>query len=245
MKSYLIQGKKGCVFGKENNLGIVIVDALRASATATMLLHSGAKRIIVTDEAACALKLKDKYPDAVLFGERNGLPPTGFDFGNSPREAIHAKGKDVIFTTTTGARLLFKAYSDNIPFLIMGTTINAKAVGMFLKIQNKDFIIIPAGLFDDIHFPAQEDWVATSYIVSLLNTNIEHGKNEYDYWKSRIDLEGIEILFETAPHSEKLRKIGLHEDILWCAQTNISNCIPKVVKREKDYIVLENFNTNF
>jgi len=241
--AYLIQGKEGCIFGKTNHLGIVVVDALRASATAIMLLHSGAKRILVTDEVAHALHIKSYHSNALLYGERNGLPPAGFDYGNSPRETTHARGKEVIFTTTTGARLLIEGYDEAIPFLIMATTINAKAVSNFLKKQNKDFVVVPAGLFDDVNFSAQEDWVAGSYIVSLLDVQIEHGKDDYEYWKEKIDLEGIEQLFNSAPHADKLRKIGLHEDIRWCSQTNISNCIPKVVKKEKEYIILENIGS--
>ncbi len=243
MLAHLIQGKEGCIFGKTNHLGIVVVDALRASATAIMLLHSGAKRIIVTDEVEHALQLRDPYPNALLYGERNGLPPAGFDYGNSPRETTNARGKEVVFTTTTGARLLIAGYNEDIPFLIMATTINAKAVINFLKKQNKDFVIVPAGLFDDTNFSAQEDWVAGSYIISLLDAQIEHGKSDYEYWKKRIDSEGIEQLFNTAPHAEKLRQIGLHEDIRWCAQINISNCIPKAVKKEEKYIILENIGS--
>ncbi len=122
----------------------------------------------------------------------------------------------------------------------MATTINANAVCNFLKKQDTDFVIVPAGLFNDETFSAQEDWVSASYIVSLLNINVKNGFDEYKYWKERIDNEGIKRLFETAPHAEKLRKVGLSEDISWCAQTNISDCIPKVVKKENGYIILEN-----
>ncbi|HOV32564.1 MAG TPA: 2-phosphosulfolactate phosphatase [Candidatus Hydrogenedens sp.] len=242
MLAHLIQGKRGSAFGKENNLGIVIVDALRASATATMLLHFGAIRILVVDEVDKALQLKTLFPDAMLFGERHGLPPAGFDYGNSPRETKYARGREVIFTTTTGARLLFEGYSETIPFMIMATTINANAVCQFLKKQNKDFVIVPAGLYDDYNFPAQEDWTTASYIISLLNINICHGKEEYEYWEKRIEDDGIEKLFETAPHAEKLRKVGLSDDILWCAQVNISATIPIATKKEQDYIVLEKFS---
>jgi len=240
MLAHLIQGKKGCFFGQENNIGIVIVDALRASATATMLLHSGATRILIVDEVDKALRLKASFfPNAMLFGERHGLPPAGFDYGNSPYETKYAKGKEVIFTTTTGARLLFEGFSETIPFIIMATTINANGVCQFLKKQNKDFVIVPAGLYDDSNFSAQEDWTAASYIVSLLHINIGEGKEEYKYWEKRIENEGIERLFETAPHADKLRKVGLSRDILWCAQVSISDVIPIATKKEQDYIVLE------
>lgn len=238
MVIHLIQGKEGCAFAKAHRLGIVVVDALRASATATMLFHYGANSVLVTDEVEQAYQLKKMYPDALLFGERNGLPPAGFNFGNSPKDAVHAKDKKIIFTTTTGARLLFEGWDDAIPFLIMGTTINAKALCRFLLIQNKDCVIVPAGLYDDASFSAQEDWVAGIYIASLLPVKIEYGKHEYEYWKKRIDTEGIEKLFSTAPHAEKLRKVGLEQDILWCAQTNISNSIPRVIQKEKHYLVL-------
>jgi phosphosulfolactate phosphohydrolase-like enzyme len=121
----------------------------------------------------------------------------------------------------------------------MATTINANGVCQFLKKQNKDFVIVPAGLYDDPNFSAQEDWTAASYIVSLLHINIGEGKEEYKYWEKRIENEGIERLFETAPHADKLRKVGLSRDILWCAQVSISDVIPIATKKEQDYIVLE------
>jgi phosphosulfolactate phosphohydrolase-like enzyme len=47
-----------------------------------MLLHSGATRILIVDEVDKALRLKASFfPNAMLFGERDGLPPAGFDYG--------------------------------------------------------------------------------------------------------------------------------------------------------------------
>ncbi|HOL18930.1 MAG TPA: 2-phosphosulfolactate phosphatase [Candidatus Hydrogenedens sp.] len=240
MLAHIIQGREGCIYGKENHLGIIIVDALRASATASMLLHHGATKIFTVAKVDTARQLKHIFPNALLYGERNGLPPEGFNFGNSPQETVYAKGKEVIFTTTTGARLLFEAYRRDVPFIIMSTTINAKATIQFLKKQNKDFVIVPAGLFDTPEFSAQEDWVSASFILQQLEISIGCGRDIFEYWVKRIEKEGIKKLFQTAPHADKLRTIGLKKDIYWCARTNITNSIPIVTGIETNYLILEN-----
>ena len=51
-------------------------------------------------EEARELKFKDS--DLLLAGERNGLPPEGFNLGNSPEEFEQIKGRRVVMTTTNG-----------------------------------------------------------------------------------------------------------------------------------------------
>ena len=103
MKWHIIEGEAGCDFAVANKCTAVIVDALRASATAAMLCDAGATSILAVREVEDARRAKIELPDALLYGERGGLPPDGFDYGNSPRETRPAKGRPVIFTTTTGA----------------------------------------------------------------------------------------------------------------------------------------------
>ncbi len=81
---HIIEGEAGCDYARERGCVAVVVDALRASATAAMLLHHGARSILAVREVEEALTAKTKHADALLFGERGGLPPEGFDFGNSP-----------------------------------------------------------------------------------------------------------------------------------------------------------------
>ncbi|MCX8065831.1 MAG: 2-phosphosulfolactate phosphatase [Candidatus Hydrogenedentes bacterium] len=237
MQCHIIPGVKGCEFGKKNGLGIVIVDSLRASATSAMLLNAGALEILCVKNVETAFHLKNIYPDILLYGERNGLPPEGFDFGNSPQHASKAKGKRVVFTTTTGVSLLFDAYPTE--FVIMGSTINLRSLCNFVKKTKVDVVVVPAGLYDDDTFPAEEDWATSTLIAKTLGYEIGRGASEFKHWEKKIESEGIQKIFETSTHARKLIKLNLFSDVLFCAQLNLTTSIPIVTKKEDDYLILK------
>src|SRR5262249_8057046 len=105
---HLMSGEAGCCWAREQRAVAVGVDALRASATITLLLHRGASEVIVVKEVSEAYAYRCAHPETVLVGERGGLKVMGFDFGNSPTEIQRAdvEGKCVTFTSTTGAQCL-------------------------------------------------------------------------------------------------------------------------------------------
>ncbi|HPO12862.1 MAG TPA: 2-phosphosulfolactate phosphatase [Candidatus Hydrogenedentes bacterium] len=228
---HIIEGEAGCRFAVEHQCVAIVVDALRASATAAMLLHHGATEIWVVGEVHDAFAAKKQWPDALLFGERNGLPPEGFDFGNSPRETVAAKGRRVIFTTTTGAQRMISAWGAAAVY--MGTTINASAVVNAALHHEKEAVLIPAGLYNDPAFDAQEDRVAAVAIAMTAGAEIGEGADVYARWKPRIEQEGIETLFMCAPHAEKLRRIHLEADVAFCAQMNVTDAVPMGIEKNK------------
>ncbi|MCP4640403.1 MAG: 2-phosphosulfolactate phosphatase, partial [bacterium] len=144
MKYHIIEGAAGCAYAVENHCVAVVVDALRASATGAMLLDAGATEIIAVRELAEAYAAKQAFPDALLFGERGGLPPEDFDAGNSPRTVSVAQGRRVVFTTTTGAGRLVESWGAEA--IYMGSTVNAAAVAATAATHETDVVLIPAGL---------------------------------------------------------------------------------------------------
>lgn len=231
MKAHLIEGAAGCAYAIENQCVAVVVDALRASATAAYLLHHGASEIIAVQEVEDAFRARHRYPDALLAGERGGLPPEGFDLGNSPRLIGDVSGRRVIFTTTTGAGRLVACYGA--PAIYMGTTVNASAVASAAQSQGRDVVLIPAGLMSDPDFDAQEDWVAAAAIAMVLDLPVGEGALRFASWRERIVAEGVEALFDSAPHAAKLRKVGLDADIPFCAQMDSVGAVPKVMGRNE------------
>ncbi|GMW02047.1 MAG: hypothetical protein AMXMBFR84_31830 [Candidatus Hydrogenedentota bacterium] len=223
---HIVEGEAGCQFAIENKLVAVIVDALRASATAASLLEAGATAVWAVREIEDALEAEKVWPDALLYGERGGLPPVGFDFGNSPREADAALGRRVIFTTTTGAGRLVQ--SRGAAAVYMGSTVNGGALVRAVSREGRGAVIIPAGLMTDPSFPAQEDWVAAVSLARASGETIGEGSALYETWCERIRDEGVPALFESAPHSEKLRTVGLESDIAFCAQSDIYGAVPRV-----------------
>lgn len=237
MHWHIIEGEEGCEFAVAHRCTAIIVDALRASATAAMLCHHRAKSILTVREVEEALRAKQSHPGAVLFGERGGLPPAGFDYGNSPQDAGHGRGRSVIFTTTTGAGRLISAWGSHT--VLMGTTINASAVARAAAGLERDVVIIPAGFAGDPEFDAQEDWCAATAIAMKAGVQISEGKGDFEAWRDRIDAEGIEAIFGGAPHAAKLRAINLESDIAWCAQVDVTQSVPQGVTRTELGVVLE------
>ncbi len=231
MTWHIIEGAQGCAYAVEHGCVAIIVDALRASATAAMLFDAGAAEILAVREVEDAFAAKRAYPDALLFGERGGLPPEGFDFGNSPRTVEMAKGRRVVFTTTTGAGRLIDAAEAAAVY--MGTTVNASAVAAAAARHGLDVVLIPAGLMTDPDFDAQEDWVAAAAIAMLARAEVREGAATFRAWKKRIESEGVEKLFDTAPHAVKLRHVGLEADIAYCAQCDLTRAVPKAARRNE------------
>lgn len=93
----------------------VVFDVLRATSSMMTALSNGAEAIIPVAEIPQALALREKNPEFLLAGERDGLriraAQTGgidFDLGNSPREFTpeEVRGKTILMTTTNGTRAL-------------------------------------------------------------------------------------------------------------------------------------------
>lgn len=237
---HVIEGEAGCRYAVDHGCAAIIVDALRASATAAMLLDAGATELHVVRSVEEAHAAKAAMPDALLFGERGGLPPEGFDYGNSPQTVAAAKGRRVIFTTTTGAGRLVQAWGA--AQIFMGTTTNAHAVIDAAFTTDRDVVIVPAGLMGEPGFNAQEDWVASAYLAGLAEKRgaiISEGRDLYQQWHAPIEHEGLDALFASAPHADKLRALSLDSDIAWCARTDQTSCVPMGVART-DFGVLVN-----
>ena len=93
----------------------ITFDVLRATTTIVTALANGAASIIPVAEIGEALEYKQRRPDVLLAGERDGwricASQTGgidFDLGNSPREFTpeRVRGRDIVITTTNGSRAL-------------------------------------------------------------------------------------------------------------------------------------------
>lgn len=236
MTWHLIEGAAGCEYAVRHGCVAIVVDALRASATAALILDAGAVEILAVTEIDEARTAKRSLPDALLYGERGGLPPEGFDFGNSPQEAVHARGRRVVFTTTTGAGRLVAAWGAAAAY--MGSTVNATATARAAASHGRDVVVIPAGLTGDPDWAAQEDWVGATVIALRSGADIGEGASAFREWRSRIEAEGVRRLFETAPHAEKLRRVGLESDIACCAQVDVTTSVPHAVARTELGVLL-------
>lgn len=90
---------------------VVVIDVFRAFTTAAIALANGAARIVVVDDLDQALALRARGIGRYCMGERRGIRPAGFDFGNSPAELLGLRfdGETLIQTTSNGTRGVLQA----------------------------------------------------------------------------------------------------------------------------------------
>ncbi|MBN1276896.1 MAG: 2-phosphosulfolactate phosphatase [Deltaproteobacteria bacterium] len=145
----------------------VIIDVFRAFSVACYAVDSGASRIIATGDPDEAFRVKERYPNSLLVGERNETKIAGFDFCNSPTEIIKCdlSGKTLIHTTTAGTVGLVSAV--NADLIITGSLVNASAVARFIAERKPGHVSLVAMGFRAT-ISAEEDLLCAEYIKSKL-----------------------------------------------------------------------------
>src|SRR5678815_2966993 len=85
---------------RRHNVIYVVVDVIRATTTLTVAFDRGCRRVLLAPGVETALEQASRDPGRFLLGgEREGVAPPGFNFGNSPAEYARADlaGRDLLF----------------------------------------------------------------------------------------------------------------------------------------------------
>lgn len=106
----------------------VVIDVLRMTSSAVAMFGRGLAELLVVAGVAQARRLAGPRRRALLCGEAGGLPPKGFDYGNSPSEfaRLDLAGRRAILATTNGSPALVRAATA--PAVLLGALLNATAV---------------------------------------------------------------------------------------------------------------------
>lgn len=85
---------------------VVVIDVIRAFTNAAFAFSRGAKEIYPVSGVEEALQLKAQIPNSLACGEVGGIPPEGFDFGNSPTQTnlLDLSGKVIAQRTGAGTQ---------------------------------------------------------------------------------------------------------------------------------------------
>jgi 2-phosphosulfolactate phosphatase len=151
----------------------VVFDVLRAMSTMVTALGNGAAAIAPAAEIAEALGIRQRQPEVLLAGERDGVRieghltgGIGFDLGNSPREFTAARvgGRTVAMTTTNGTRAL-RACAPAAAVLL-GSFLNLRATAEFIERQHPPhLLLVCSGTLDQA---AYEDVLGAGALCDLL-----------------------------------------------------------------------------
>jgi 2-phosphosulfolactate phosphatase len=195
----------------------VVIDVLRATSTMVTGLANGAKAFYPVAELEDAFAAQKSLGDALLAGERFGLKPEGFHFGNSPREFTgpDIKEKTIIHTTTNGTRAILACKGADEVWI--GSFLNFSAVVERLKNADRG-VLICAGTFEDF---ALEDSLLAGAIAN--EASPDHPVASIH----RANAASLHERLRVSRNGRKLFELGLEKDVEWCAQQDLFPILPK------------------
>ncbi|HXG43041.1 MAG TPA: 2-phosphosulfolactate phosphatase [Dehalococcoidia bacterium] len=223
----------------------VAIDVLRASSTAVVAHGRGAHRVLVASSLREARRLRRTFADHLLAGERGGLPPPGFDLGNSPWQALAAdlRGRGLVLTTSNGTRLLRRLA--HLPVVLVGCLLNRRAVATVAAAQARALglpvALVCAGEAGGREL-ALEDVIGAGAIVETL---LELGHPlEPDEW-ARLALLAFEAARRDLPsalaatrHGRQLAALGLGDDVAYCARLDEWEVVPRLERGAEGLLAL-------
>lgn len=213
---------------------VIVINAIRASATICRAFASGAASVLPTLSIDQALALRasmanDGGPPILLGGERGGVMPPGFDLDNSPPKYTpdRVKGSRVIFSTTNGTAALLHARQA--ARVLVGSMLNIGTVCRAVEHDPRPVHILCCGTRDEI---SQDDILPAGAMVERL---LASGRQIIADDSARLALlawrgavaAGLEKAMGDSRGGRNLHRIGLASDVAYCSQVNTLDVVPE------------------
>ncbi len=200
----------------------IVVDVLRATTTIATLFAGGMTSLIAAGRLELARDLA-AAEGRLLMGEVGGLPPAGFDFGNSPVEAAAAPvaGRGGVLFTTNGTAALCLLAGRGAVFA--GAAANATALAAYVAGHFRSATIVCAGNAAGARF-SLEDFAAGGLLAGALSeAALGDAAALARHTPDLADLIGL------SDHAAIVRGLGLAHDIDFASRLDTSAAVPMVV----------------
>lgn len=146
---------------------VVVIDVIRAFTNAAFAFSRGAKEIYPVSKVREALQFKVEIPNSLACGEEGGIPPEGFDFGNSPTQTKTLDLQDKIIVQRTGAGTQGIVRSVKADTMLAASLVVAGATVKYIETLNpKAVTFVITGQYAPEH--GDEDLACAEYLESLL-----------------------------------------------------------------------------
>lgn len=165
---------------------VIVIDVIRAFTNAAYAFANGAREIYPVSEVEEALKLKAAIPNSLVCGEMGGIPPKGFDFGNSPTQTstLDLHGHPLIQRTSAGTQGIVR--SVNADTILAASLVVANAT--IAHIRNLRIDVVTFVITGQVgKGRGDEDLACAEYLEALLRDRqpertlfIERVYNSYD-----------------------------------------------------------------
>jgi 2-phosphosulfolactate phosphatase len=212
---HLELGRRGAVAAGRRGGVVILIDALRASATIVTALGTGMAAVRPVRE------LEERVGE-VTAGERGGRKLPSAKHGNSPTELLEQDyaGKTLVLATTNGVECLLTAAGPATRVMI-GTTLNCSAVVAAATEEARELdvpiTLLMAGRDDR---PAAEDALTASLLVRSMGPEAHlHGSLP----PSSLNMAAP---FLASAAGQNLVELGYTDDVEWCARVDVYDVVP-------------------
>ena len=208
-----------------------VVDVIRATTTLIAMAEAGDPEVwIAGDVAAAREAARQLGPGTLLCGERGGLPPEGFDHGNSPREfqETDLTGRRLVLSTTNGA-FAIERWRESRRTFIAGLRNAGAVAGRLLDDPDAASITIACAgrngalALDDV------------YTAGVIVERLLQAAPDLDLDESAVTALHVVRGYPSANaalaasrSARLLKPVGLWEDVTYCAQVDASHVVPEV-----------------
>ena len=217
----------------------VVIDVLRATTSILTLFERGCAEVLVAPTVDAARRCVSESEMRVrTAGEEGGLPPAGFEFGNSPAAFARAdvSGSRVVIATTNGTRALHAVREAPAVFAacLRNRAAAARAAAAAALDGGYDLTVVCAGR--EGRFSLDDAYAAGGVADALVEHLAERAapittdavlaaRALYRAWADPIDV------FRQTAGGRNVLAIGLEEDLYYCAARDRSELVPRVGDR--------------
>jgi 2-phosphosulfolactate phosphatase len=231
----------------------VVVDVLRASSSLVVLVDRGVDEVLLASSIGEARRLARERPQYLLCGERGGLPPRGFQYGNSPVEfaALELAGRRAILCTSNGTRALARAAAA--PLALVGALLNASAAGRAAAeaaaAQGLGVAVVCSGDEGGTAFSLEDALGAGAVVDAILGLGREAPRLELsDAALAALTLyrahQGQEqAALRASSHARDLEALGFGEDLSFCARRDAFAAVPYLQRDDDGRPVLRRYSS--
>ena len=216
----------------------LVIDVLRATTVMTRWFELGGTELypVKTPDDARALvqELRARGSSPLLMGEVNGLPPEGFDLGNSPVELNYELIQEHycgVMSTTNGTVALCQAASSGSPVLAVSLRNYSACLDYALTLGRRIGLLCSGRK----RRPSWEDTLCAGALLAELGTRGEvsmtdSAKMAFTLWKDR-GANLVDCVMKST-HAQYLEQIGFGEDIKFCCECDASTVVPMLTAEE-------------
>jgi 2-phosphosulfolactate phosphatase len=213
---------------------VVLIDVLRTSTVAPILFDKGLSHLYLCPSlrASRAVALRHGH---LLFGERGGMPPEGFNYGNSPAELLAAvlDARGAVLTSENAPRTL-PALSQA-RHLLLGSLYNADAAAArAAELAREEVALVCSGFagHEDL-----DDTLGAGFLAARLKQIFPEaelaGAAALAIGLLKAFPDPLEGLWQSRS-GHYLRRLGLSEDIVVASLVSHSQQVPELTDTSEE-----------